>query len=52
MDTGDVTTLLIGYEATHVALLPGGQYAAGQGFIFVYRLAMDAKTREGDDVAG
>ena len=28
------------------------QYTAGQGFIFVYRLAMDAKTREGDDVGG
>ena len=24
----------------------------GQLFIFVYRLAMDAKTRKGDDVAG
>ena len=23
----------------------------GQGFILVYRLAMDAKTRKGDDVA-
>ena len=35
-----------------MVLLPGGQYARGQGFIFVYRLAMDAKTREGDDVGG
>ena len=26
-DTGDVTTLLIGHEATHVAPLPGGQYS-------------------------
>ena len=34
-------------------LLPGGQYARGKGrFIAVYRLAMDAKTRKGDDVAG
>ena len=39
-------------DATHSTLLPGGQYARGQGrFIFVYRLAMDAKTRKGDDVA-
>ena len=36
----------------YMELLPGGQYARGQGFILVYRLAMDAKTREGDDVAG
>ena len=28
--------------------LPGGQYAAGWGFILVYRLAIDAKTRKGD----
>ena len=26
--------------------------STGQGFILVYRLAMDAKTRKGDDVAG
>ena len=36
----------------HSILLPGGQYARGQGFFLVYRLAMDAKTREGDDVGG
>ena len=37
----------------YMILLPGGQYARGQGrFILVYRLAMDAKTRKGDDVAG
>ena len=51
MDTGDVTALLIRHEATHNALLPGGQYARGQEFIFVYRLAIDAKTRKGDDGA-
>ena len=34
-----------------MVLLPGGQYARGQGFIFVYRLAMDAKTLWGDDGA-
>ena len=33
-------------------LLPGGQYARGQVFILVYRLAMDAKTLRGDGVAG
>ena len=33
-------------------LLPGGQYARGWVFILVYRLAMDAKTRKGDGVAG
>ena len=34
-------------------LLPGGQYARGQGrFILVYRLAIDVRTRKGDDVAG
>ena len=43
MDTGDVTTLKDAYL---------GRTMRGQGFIFVYRLAMDAKTREGDDVAG
>ena len=33
-------------------LLPGGQYARGQGsFILVYRLAMDARPWRGDDVA-
>ena len=32
-------------------LLPGGQYAIGLVFIFVYRLAMDARTLWGDDVA-
>ena len=37
---------------TYMVLLPGGQYARGQGFIFVYRLAIDAKTREGDGVGG
>ena len=31
----------------HSILLPGGQYARGQVFIHVYRLAMDAKTLEG-----
>ena len=38
--------------ATHSTPLPGGQYARGQGFIYVYRLAIDAKTRKGDDVGG
>ena len=28
----------------HSRLLPGGQYATGQVFIFVYRLAIDART--------
>ena len=42
MDTGDVTTLKDAYL---------GRTMRGQGFIFVYRLAMDA-TRQGDDVAG
>ena len=32
---------------TYMELLPGGQYAAGQGFILVYRLAMDARTLKG-----
>ena len=32
--------------------LPGRQYAAGQVFILVYRLAMDAKTLQGDGVGG
>ena len=36
----------------HSRLLPGGQYATGQVFISVYRLAIDAKTRKGDDGAG
>ena len=31
----------------HSILLPGGQYATGQGFILVYRLAIDARTLEG-----
>ena len=35
----------------HSILLPGGQYAIGLVFIFVYRLAMDARTRKGDDGA-
>ena len=35
--------ILTGHDATHGALLPGGQYARGQGFILVYRLAMDAR---------
>ena len=39
-------------DASHSALLPGGQYARGQVFILVYRLAMDAKTRKGDGGAG
>ena len=35
-------------DASHSALLPGGQYARGKGrFILVYRLAIDAKTLEG-----
>ena len=34
-------------------LLPGGQYARGQGrFIAVYRLAMEARPWRGDGVAG
>ena len=36
---------------TYMILLPGRQYARGQGFILVYRLAMDARTRKGDDGA-
>ena len=37
---------------SYMVLLPGGQYARGQGFIFVYRLAIDARTLWGDgDVA-
>ena len=31
----------------HSILLPGGQYARGQVFILVYRLAMDARTQQG-----
>ena len=30
----------------------GRTESRGLGFILVYRLAMDAKTRKGDDVAG
>ena len=37
---------------SYMKLLPGGQYARGQGFILVYLLAMDAKTRKGDGVGG
>ena len=33
---------------TYIVLLPGGQYARGQVFIFVYRLAMDARPWRGD----
>ena len=40
-------TTRIGQDAAYSALLPGGQYATGQGFILVYRLAIDAKTLEG-----
>ena len=37
----------------YMILLPGGQYARGQGrFILVYRLAVDARPWRGDDVAG
>ena len=32
--------------------LPGRQYAAGWGFILVYRLAIDARTLWGDDGGG
>ena len=32
---------------TYMVLLPGGQYATGQVFIYVYRLAMDARTQQG-----
>ena len=35
----------------HSILLPGGQYARGQVFILVYRLAMDARPCGGDDGA-
>ena len=35
----------------HSRLLPGGQYATGQVFILVYRLAMDARPWMGDGVA-
>ena len=35
----------------YMILLPGGQYAKGLVFIYVYRLAIDAKTRKGDDGA-
>ena len=45
-------TIRIGQDAAYSAPLPGGQYATGQGFILVYRLAIDAKTRKGDDVGG
>ena len=41
----------LGYM-THHHTLPGGQYATGQVFILVYRLAMDAKTLQGDGVGG
>ena len=37
---------------SHSILLPGGQYARGQVFILVYRLAIDVRTRKGDDVGG
>ena len=37
---------------SYMILLPGGQYARGKGrFILVYRLAMDARPRKGDDGA-
>ena len=36
----------------YMILLPGGQYATGQEFILVYRLAMDARTLRGDGVGG
>ncbi|MDY3099644.1 MAG: hypothetical protein SOW60_09445 [Bacteroidaceae bacterium] len=36
----------------YMILLPGGQYARGQVFILVYRLAIDVRTRKGDDVGG
>ena len=39
--------ILTGQEAAHCAPLPGRQYATGQVFILVYRLAMDAKTQQG-----
>ena len=42
----------MGQEVANSAMLPGGQYARGQVFIFVYRLAMDAKTRKGDGGTG
>ena len=51
-DTDDVTTILIGYDASYSTPLPGRQYAAGWGFILVYRLAIDAKTLRGDGGAG
>ena len=35
-------------NAAHSTLLPGGQYARGQVFIFVYRLAIDAEPKRGD----
>ena len=48
----DLTTHPHRTDASHSTLLPGGQYARGKGrFILVYRLAMDAKTRKGDDGA-
>ena len=43
MDTGDVTTLKDAYL---------GRTMRGQGFIFVYRLAMDARPWRGDGVGG
>ena len=36
---------------TYIILLPGGQYARGQVFIYVYRLAIDARPKWGDGVA-
>ena len=41
-------TIRTGHDATHSTLLSGGQYARGQVFILVYRLAIDAKTLRGD----
>ena len=38
-------------DSPYMILLPGGQYARGQGFILVYRLAMDARPWRGDGVA-
>ena len=43
MGTGDVITLKDDYL---------GRTMRGQGFIFVYRLAMDARPWRGDGVAG
>ena len=37
----------------HMRLIIRGRILSrGQGFIYVYRLAMDARTLRGDDVAG